>query len=394
VLYCARAAQQLLTPLPSSDRVHVVDFAQYFRAAADLNAGRDPYKFFFDHCGNHWCSGGYIYPPLQAEILRPLVGLGLVGSARAWLLVSHILLLGTILLVRRALGSSASPTMQAVLLTAALAFLPLYQSLYSVQVGVLQMFMVAVVAFGLATGREGLAGASLAGAIVLRVTPIALIPVFVTRRTLTRPRGIIALIGVLAALVLVLELLTPTTWEYITTVLPRIGDGTPFLDNQSLMAVTQRAGILLVGHLPAAATIAALGISALLGLLTWLCSLRVRSPAGRTIALAAFIALMPIVSSVTWQHHLVTELVAIALLAPAATRPGHGRALAMILAAYPLLWVDRHLTDPLAALLGLTSPSGWQVAPYLLVTGLNLVGMLLLWLAALDLLWRSREAEA
>jgi hypothetical protein len=74
IVYSARAVQQLVTPLPSTTRVNVVDFAQYFRAAGDLNAGRDPYQYFLQKCGNQWCSGGYIYPPLHAEMLRPLVG--------------------------------------------------------------------------------------------------------------------------------------------------------------------------------------------------------------------------------------------------------------------------------------------------------------------------------
>jgi hypothetical protein len=89
--------------------------------------------------------------------------------------------------VRRALGGALSRTSQAVLLSAALLFLPLYQSLYSVQVGVLLMFLLAVVGFGVVRGRDGLAGAALAGAVVLRLTPLALLPLLVNRRSLSRP---------------------------------------------------------------------------------------------------------------------------------------------------------------------------------------------------------------
>ncbi len=393
IVYSARAVQQLVTPLPSTTRVNVVDFAQYFRAAGDLNAGRDPYQYFLQKCGNQWCSGGYIYPPLHAEMLRPLVGLGVEGAARVWLIVCHILLLASIVLVRRALGGSASRTSQAVLLSAALLFLPLYQSLYSVQVGVLLVFLLAVVGFGVVRGREGLAGAALAGAVVLRLTPLALVPLLVNRRSRSRPVGLIAFVAVAVGLLLGLEALTPATWEYFTTVLPKLGGGTAFLENQSLMGVAQRAGNLLFGRATLIAPIAALAISALLMLFTWLLSLRAPAPGARPIAFAAFVALMPIVSSLTWQHHLVTEILSIAFLTPTLMKPGHRRALGLVLAAYPLLWVDRHVTDPLSALLGLTSPRGWVIAPFLVVTGLNLLGMILLWMASVDCLWKARSSE-
>jgi hypothetical protein len=114
-----------------------------------------------------------------------------------------------------------------VLLSAALLFLPLYQSLYSVQVGVLLVFLLAVVGFGVVRGREGLAGAALAGAVVLRLTPLALVPLLVNRRSRSRPVGLIAFVAVAVGLLLGLEALTPATWEYFTTVLPKLGAAPP-----------------------------------------------------------------------------------------------------------------------------------------------------------------------
>ena len=65
---------------------------------------------------------------------------------------------------------------------------------------------------------------------------------------------------------------------------------------------------------------------------------------------------------------------------------GPARALAVI--SYPLMWLDRNYTDAMVGALGLTHPSGWQVAPFLLVTGLNLVGMVCLWASSLVVLCR------
>jgi hypothetical protein len=104
---------------------------------------------------------------------------------------------------------------------------------------------------------------------------------------------------------------------------------------------------------------------------------------------AALLAAMPIVSSITWQHHLVTELLVFALIAPALLRTTSSKSplinparwLACI--SYPLLWVDRHVTDQLVLLIHLDGPTGWKVWPFLLITRTTLVGMICLWLACM-----------
>jgi hypothetical protein len=108
----------------------------------------------------------------------------------------------------------------------------------------------------------------------------------------------------------------------------------------------------------------------------------------RGAVIGGFLAAMPLVSSLTWHHHLVTELLVYAALAPALSlgRLGGARALAVL--SYPLMWLDRNYTDALVGGLGLANPSGWRVAPFLLVSGLNLVGMICLWASALLVLRR------
>ena len=53
----------------------------------------------------------------------------------------------------------------------------------------------------------------------------------------------------------------------------------------------------------------------------------------------------------------------------------------LALASYPLMWFGRHVTDPLVLGLNLDRAQGLGAALYLLVTSINLVGMLSLWAA-------------
>jgi hypothetical protein len=106
------------------------------------------------------------------------------------------------------------------------------------------------------------------------------------------------------------------------------------------------------------------------------------------LSVSALITSLLIVSSVTWQHHLVT------LLLPLATgiawigvrRPG-ARYGCWLLAAYAMCWVDRR-AFPLPSDLQVHSWS--DAALVLAATSVKLVGLLLLW----TLLLRMLQLEA
>jgi alpha-1,2-mannosyltransferase len=394
VVYVTRGALQLAYLGGTSLQF---DYLHYFDAGAALNHGTDPYASFLGSCGQAWCNVGYIYPPLLAETFRPLALLPPYTGAAIWLLVSHLLVAATILVVHRTVRSWLSPTSEAFLLAAALLFLPLYQSLWFLQVGALLAFILALSGWAFVARRDGLAGAALGLAAVLRVTPLVMVPVLVrSSRQLTRPVGLAGLAVATALLLAGLQLLTPATSEFITRVLPRLGISTPILDNQSLSGLLLRVEVLFgIGHTPIA--VATLLLQSAVLALTWRLSLGIESARGRAAVFAAFLAAVPIMSSITWDHHMVNELIVLALLAPSLA--AGGRPLRLALLSYPLLWVNRGATDPLAGLLGLSQPHGLAVVPFLLVTALNLVGMLLLWVACLDVLahghWREpRPATA
>ena len=361
------------------------DFQQFYDAGAALGRGADPYQAFLDSCpGYHWCLGGYIYPPLLAELVRPLTVLPLSAAVRVWLGLSQLCLVLAVVLIGRTLRGHVSTTALSLLLVATVAFRPLLYTLFFAQVGLLlTALMAATVASYMRGGRAQGAGVATGISAVLRVSPLVLLPVF-----LRRPRALVAAGGSAALLLLGLWLLTPFTAEYFTSVLPRIGASTGILDNQAPQGVLLRAAFLW--HLSAPSGPLVSGLLALLVLAPtgWLALRHDGDLAWRGAVIAAFIAAMPLVSSLTWQHHLVTELLVYAALAPALSARGMGVARGLALASYPLMWLDRHYTDAAVGALGLAGPSGWRVAPFLLVTGLNLLGMISLWGATMVALRR------
>jgi hypothetical protein len=418
IFYVLRAVAQI-QGLRSADLRW--DFAQFFGAAQVLARGGDPYASFLATCprGSQWCLGGYIFPPLLVEALRPLTALDLVGAAAVWLILSHLFLLLAAVVAYRALQPWLGGARAPLLLAATLLFIPLYQSLYFIQVGTLLLLLLALAAAAYvrpAPVERAQAGAWLALASVLRVTPALLVPTLLLpagggeggRRVVRAGLGGLVAAGM--GLIGLLALLTPpSTLEYFTTVLPRIGGGTPELDNQSLFAVLQR-GSNLIGHaLPAAAG----GLIVLAGLfLTFEVARGAVAAAGgggegpaeavgtplRAGVFAAFLAALPVISSITWQHHLITEPLVYVLLTPlllASARLTGGTRLVwarvLVILSYPLMWADRHITDPLVLGLGLDHPTGARVPPFLLLTGVNLLGAACLWAGSLLLLSAARD---
>jgi hypothetical protein len=243
--------------------------------------------------------------------------------------------------------------------------------------------------------RQAAAGGILGLATVLRVTPIIQAPMLVRSRTdLRRPGGVGGLLAGVVVIMGLMAVLTSTTIEYLVTVLPRLGQSTGTIENISLPGLVVRAAALVSAGVLSAGVVKLLSVALQLGLLglTWVLSLGLEGGRQRAAVFAAFLGVTPIISSITWDHHLVTELLVLALLAPS-LRPRSGP-FWLALLSYPLLWVPAGITDGVVSALGLTFPHGAAVVPFLAITGLNLVGMFLLWLACLGALRGYRSAVA
>jgi alpha-1,2-mannosyltransferase len=382
--YLTWSVVQWFTLTPASLRF---DFVNYFGGAQAAAHGTDIYADFKQSWGTESWVVAYIYPPFFALLLAPLTALGLLAAARIWLLVVHAAFLVALALILR-INPELSRSGRRLFLLASFTFMPVYLNLKFQQVATVWLLLLTATLWAALQRRAGLSGLFLAAAASLKVSPIFLIPLFAR---LGRWR--IALLGGLSlvAITVVSVLAAPGSWQFFTVVLPRIGLGTANWDNGSIDGLVSRIVELAPGLFGGATqTVAKAAIAGavvvVVGITLWM----VR-PAGEgeqawtlRLGVAALITSLLIVSSVTWQHHLVTLLLPVATAAAWITvrRPGarYGWALA---AAYIMCWMDRR-AFPLPADLHVHTPG--QAALVLAGTSVKLAGLLLVWLLLLRML--------
>jgi len=198
------------------------------------------------------------------------------------------------------------------------------------------------------------------------------------------------------AVTVITMLASPGSWQFFTVVLPRIGLGTANWDNGSVDGLVSRVveyapGIAGSATQSVAKAVIALAVLSVIGWTLW--SSRGGQDQAWTLRLgvASLTTSLLIVSSVTWQHHLVTLLLPIATaLAWITARKAPARYGWWLAGAYALCWIDRRVF-PLPSDLLVHSPG--QAALVLVATSVKLVGLIALWLLLLRMLrWERRTA--
>jgi len=388
--YVLWSGGQLLT-VTALDFQH--DFLDYYRAAGFARHHEGIYSDFVRLWGNEQWAVGYIYPPLLALTLIPLAPLPLEVAGRIWLLTIHCTFLAALamcLVVQPRLSRSARITIA----VAFFLFLPVFLALKFQQVAALWLLLLVIVLWAYQRRRWYLCAGAVALAASLKVIPVLLVLFFLRKREFRLAALCVAALVVVTAGEV---LLVRDSLFYASGVLPTISAGTSNPDNASINGLVSRIieiFPLVTGPLPARPAAGVVLVLATLALLA--VTLRTISPhqapasAGR-LEFAFFVAAMPIISSVTWQHHLVTLLLPISLLIGhfyAQRRPSRPQ-VAVLAASYCLLWIDSRL-------LGLHEfhPHGWHGAAVLAATSLRLLGMVLLWGLLWHLVSQARRAEA
>jgi len=361
------------------------DFVNYFGGAQAAAHGTDIYADFKRSWGSEAWVVAYIYPPFFALVLAPLTSLGLLAAARIWLLAVHAAFFGSLALILR-IHPELSRGGRRLLLLASLGFMPVYLNLKFQQVATIWLLLMTAALWAALQRRAGLAGAFIAAAASLKVSPIFLIPLFAR---LGRWRIAVLASVTLVGLTVVTMLAAPGSLQFFTVVLPRIGLGTANWDNGSIDGLVSRIAQLAPGLFGGATqTVAKVVIVAaaviVIGITLWRAHDSGEQVWTLRLSVAALITALLTVSSVTWQHHLVT------LLLPVATgiawitvrRPG-ARYGWWLFAAYAMCWMDRR-AFPLPA--DLQVHSSTQAALVLAGTSVKLVGLLLLWTLLLQML--------
>jgi alpha-1,2-mannosyltransferase len=384
--YVTWSVVQWLTLTPESLRF---DFVNYFGGAQAAAHGTDIYADFKRSWGTQAWVVAYIYPPFFALVLAPLTSLGLLAAARIWLLAVQAAFIASLLLILR-IHPELTRSGRRLLLFASLGFMPVYLNLKFQQVATVWLLLITATLWAALRRRTGLAGAFIAAAASLKVTPIFLIPLFAR---LGRWR--IAVVGsiMLIVLTVITVLAAPGSWQFFTVVLPRIGLGTANWDNGSIDGLVSRIVQLSPDLFGGATQTVARGVIAaaavlVIGATLWVARPGIKETWTLRLGVAALVTALLIVSSVTWQHHLVTLLLPIATAIAWITvrRPG-ARYGWWLFAAYAMCWVDRR-AFPLPADLQVHSPA--EAALMLAGTSVKLIGLLLLWALLLQMLRRER----
>lgn len=280
------------------------DFGAYLAAARDILHGHPLYATFLHHpFPDATLRPAYIYPPSFALLVAPLGLLPDGVAATVWLAIEQASLVIAVVIVVRWLR----PTRWAItaLLFATLTFYPLWVDVVQGQANLLVLLLITIGVVGVLRDRPAF-GAAIGAAAALKVTPLILVAWLLLDR---RFRAAAFALGGFAALTGVgLLLRFQDTLTYFGRVLPALAGGTAFYGNQSLAGVLDRIlssnpytqpwialswrPMLLIG----AAAI-------LIGWWWW----RTREQTA-LVRGAAFIPLIPLLSSVTWTHHLVIVL--------------------------------------------------------------------------------------
>jgi alpha-1,2-mannosyltransferase len=283
---------------------HHQDFGAYLTAARDIVQGQPLYAAFLHYpFPDATLRPVYIYPPSFALLIAPLGWLPDGAAATIWIAIQQAALVGAIAVVLRWLR----PTRWAVagLLVATLTFYPLWVDAVQGQANLLVLLLVTVGIVGVLSGRPAL-GLAIGVAAALKLTPLILVVWLLLDRRF-RAAGFV--LGGFALLTFAGALLRfQDTVAYFGQVLPALASGTAFYANQSLAGMFDRTlhanpytqswiNLPWVSLLLIPAGVALIG--------WWWWQTRRHSAPSRAVA---FIPLVPLLSSVTWTHHLVIVL--------------------------------------------------------------------------------------
>jgi alpha-1,2-mannosyltransferase len=283
---------------------HHQDFGAYLNAARDVLQGQPLYGAFLHHpFPDATLRPAYIYPPSFALLIAPLGLLPDAAAAALWIAFQQAALAFAIVVVLRWLR----PTRWAVvgLVVATLSFYPLWVDVVQGQANLLVLLLVTLGIVGVVRGRPAF-GAAIGVAAALKVTPLILVVWLLLDR---RFRAAAFVLGGFTILTLAGALLRfQDTVAYFGQVLPALASGTAFYANQSLAGMLDRtlssnAYTQPWINLPwVSLLLIAVGVI----LISWWWRQTRGHPAeARGVA---FIPLVPLLSSVTWTHHLVIVL--------------------------------------------------------------------------------------
>jgi len=284
--------------------LHHQDLDAYLTAGSAVLHGQPLYAPFLHHpFPDPALRPAYIYPPLFALLVAPLALLPMASANVIWLVLGQLALAAALLLTVRRLNPSAGAV--TAIVCATVTFYPLWIDAAQGQANLLVLLLVSAGLAGIVQGKPTF-GAALGVAAALKLTPLILLAWLLMER---RFREAVSMLGAFAAVTAAAALLRfDDTLVFFRQVLPALASGTAYYANQSLAGLVSR----VFSQNPYTAPWITFSLGFLLpvagGILLggfWLWRMRGQPPLSRAVA---FIPLLPLLSSVTWPHHLVILL--------------------------------------------------------------------------------------
>jgi alpha-1,2-mannosyltransferase len=328
-LFALVLALSLLSALEVIFHANPADFLSFYAAARAAAANVD----FYDHGAlahlvtRHGWSDHvypYLYPPFLAHALRPLATLELASAHRVWLgasIVAFAAAVSVMLLSAQRAWSTIAPqrppsyglllALGAILVWA----LPLRNNLLLGQVNVFVLLFISLAVRSHLLGRSGAAGAWLAPAIMIKMTPAVLLLFFVVRGN---QRALLTCMACLLGLAASsLGLGAGPDWLSFVRHAPErtFGATIPGLfpaDNLWNFAPAGMLSRLLPGHAAWVPRLSLLVVAGACSVSVWL-SLRARSPSEDGLALASLFPVVLVASPLTYLHHVVYVLPALVI---------------------------------------------------------------------------------
>ena len=382
--------QIVFTQLVTPHRTY--DFFVYFHAAQAVARGASPYAPPPSCCFNQAAMSGYTYPPLLAILLVPLTALSADDAARIWLVFVCFSLVTMVVVARRAAPGRISAEAMAWLTVLILHSGGVLGALREAQATVPVLALVALFAWSYVHGRRSVVGgALLAVAAAIKVWPLLLVPALLRLAHRERVRSAIGFAGAgVAALALMIGI-SGQLVPYITHVLPSFSGGVVSADDLSIPGSALRSFATLGARPNPVLMLFFSGLEVVALGITWYLCRGVGGSAGRAILAAALMAIIPIVQGVTWNHHVIVDVIALMLVLPLLRRGSLCWSLAIAGCAVATVW-QQQLGDWLTGHGWLPPHNSAQLLVFLVVTNIDLIGMFSLWFAIVLLARHMREA--
>jgi hypothetical protein len=306
----------VIAPLQGRFAGEFEDYQDYLAAARAVTQHTDIYGSFLNHVQPIPVQG-FDYPPVIAWLLQPLAGLPSTTAATAWLLLLLACTVAGTAIIAFELLPASWPRLELTAVSA-LLYAPVTYNLWHGQMSAVVYLFLALALRSWLRGKQISLGAYIGIAALIKIAPLLLIVLLLRRRWWAA----CASLAVTLAIGLgggIITLGVATLREYVTRVLPVLGQQNGWIFNQSAAGAMNR----LIGHSVLAFQAPSLAVTVVtiviavsaVGAAAWIVRPGEADRETRGGEFAIGILAMLLAGSVTWFWHLGALLIVLAAAA-------------------------------------------------------------------------------